>query len=204
MYEYLQLLLKIQFDWESTCLFSSNPRSRKRDHNWQNTLLLYLEPLSPRQHQSMWKAFYEKKKQKKKHTVSLMRGFISQSEHRKKAPDTESINLLFVSIFPHCSYRFILASVFFSPLVVQKCLKNGQHGGQNSQIRATKSKRCTGGAVSVRMNVSERQNYGKAQNALCSVTDAQGDNFFYHGNVSALKIHLTELFPLHMFITACS
>lgn len=114
MYEYLQLLLKIQFDWESTCLFSSNPRSRKRDHNWQNTLLLYLEPLSPRQHQSMWKAFHEKKKQKKKHTVSLMRGFISQSEHRKKAPDTESINLLFVSIFPHCSYRFILA--FFFPL----------------------------------------------------------------------------------------
>lgn len=56
----------------------------------------------------------------------------------------------------------------------------------------------------MRMNVNERQNYGKAQNALCSVTDAQGDNFFYHGNVSALKIHLTELFPLHMFVTACS
>lgn len=117
--EYLQLLLKIQFDWESTCLFSSNPRSRKRDHNWQNTLLLYLEPLSPRQHQSMWKAFYEKKK----HTVSLMRGFISQSEHRKKAPDTESINLLFVSIFPHCSYRFILASFFFSPFGCAKMLE---------------------------------------------------------------------------------
>lgn len=126
--EYLQLLLKIQFDWESTCLFSSNPRSRKRDHNWQNTLLLYLEPLSPRQHQSMWKAFYEKKKKQKKHTVSLMRGFISQSEHRKKAPDTESINLLFVSIFPHCSYRFILAFFFFPLWLCKNAWKTDNMG----------------------------------------------------------------------------
>lgn len=204
MYEYLQLLLKIQFDWESTCLFSSNPRSRKRDHNWQNTLLLYLEPLSPRQHQSMWKAFYEKKKKQKKHTVSLMRGFISQSEHRKKHQTQRALTCYLSPYSPIAHIDSFWLLFFFPPLVVQKCLKNVQHGGQNSQIRATKSKRCTGGAESVRMNVNERQNYGKAQNALCSVTDAQGDNFFYHGNVSALKIHLTELFPLHMFITACS
>lgn len=69
------------------------------------------------------KGFPREEKTKKKHTVSLMHGFISQSEHRKKAPDTESINLLFVSIFPHCSYRFILASVFFSPFGCAKMLE---------------------------------------------------------------------------------
>lgn len=150
------------------------------------------------------KGFPREEKTKKKHTVSSMHGFISQSEHRKKHQTQRALTCYLSPYSPIAHIDSFWLLFFFPPLVVQKCLKNVQHGGQNSQIRATKSKRCTGGAESVRMNVNERQNYGKAQNALCSVTDAQGDNFFYHGNVSALKIHLTELFPLHMFITACS
>lgn len=64
----------------------------------------------------------EEKKTKKTH--SLINARLHKSEWaQKKAPDTESINLLFVSIFPHCSYRFILASVFFSPFGCAKMLE---------------------------------------------------------------------------------